>query len=133
MVAPCLLADVGALRSVEVGVTLPIVVLIVVEIPVNVITSTRPAGLRLHQGIELVMTIAHITVNVHARRLADTVLAHVLLNRWKNYLEEILEKSRKFRPSLQTNLIGQTPNYQTSKCYAQLTSVSLFKTFHLVG
>ncbi|KAL0631302.1 nuclear polyadenylated RNA-binding protein 3 [Maublancomyces gigas] len=106
MVAPCHLADVGALRSVEVGVTLPIVALIVVEIPVNVITSTQPADLHLHQGIGLVMTIAHITVNVHARRLADTVLVHVLPNQWKNYLEEILEKSRKFRPLLQTNLIA---------------------------
>lgn len=112
MVVLCLLAGVGALRSVEAEVTLPIVLLIVVEILVNVIMSTQPADLRLHRGIELVMTIAHIIVSVHARRLADTVLAHVLLHQWKNYLGEILEKSRKFKLSLQTSSTGQPPNSQ---------------------
>lgn len=102
----CLLAGAGAPRSVEAEVTLPIVALIVVETPVNVIMSIQPAGLHLHQGIELVMIIVRITVSVHAHRLEDTVPAHVLLHQWKSYLEEILEKFRKFRLSLRTNSIG---------------------------
>lgn len=106
MVVLCLLVGVGALRSVEAEVTLPIVALIAVEIPANVIMSTQPADLRLHQDIEPAMTIVRITASVHARHLEDIVPAHVLPHQWKNYLEEILEKSQKFRPSLQTSLIG---------------------------
>lgn len=107
MAVRSLLAGVVVPRFAEAEATLPIVALTVAEILVNVIMSTQPVDPRL-QGTEPVMTIVRITASVHARRLGDTVPAHALLHQWKNYLEEILEKFRKFRPSLQTNLIGSS-------------------------